>query len=43
MIGFIGILRTPLRTTDNYSAIAIPTLYRSLLHTLVSSVYYTLN
>jgi hypothetical protein len=38
MIGFIDTLYTPLEATGNYSAIAIPTIYRSLLHTLVSSV-----
>jgi hypothetical protein len=34
-------LYTPLGTTGNYSAIAIPTLYRILLHTLGFSVCYT--
>jgi hypothetical protein len=38
MIGFIGTLYTQLGTTGNYSAIAIPTLYRSVLHTVVYSV-----
>jgi hypothetical protein len=33
MIGFIDILYTPLGTTGNYSAIALSTLYSSLLHT----------
>jgi hypothetical protein len=32
MIGFIDTLYTPLGTTGNYSAIAISTLYSSLLH-----------
>jgi hypothetical protein len=36
MIVFID---TQLVTKSNYSAIAIYTLYRSLLHTLVSSVF----
>jgi hypothetical protein len=40
---WIVTLYTPLGTTSNYNAIAISTLYRSLLHTLVSSVYYTLH
>jgi hypothetical protein len=39
MIGFIDTLYIPLGTTSNYSAIAIFTLYSSLLHTLVSSVF----
>jgi hypothetical protein len=33
MIVFIGTSYTVLGTTGNYSAIAIPTLYNSLLHT----------
>jgi hypothetical protein len=41
MIGFIDILHTQLVTTIKYSAIAISTLYSSLLHTLVSQ-YITL-
>jgi uncharacterized membrane protein YhdT len=40
MIGFVGI---PLWTIGKYSAIAFPIIYRSLLHALVSSVYYTLH
>jgi hypothetical protein len=43
VIQFIDILYTPLRTTGNYSALIIPTLYRSLLHTPVSSFCYTLH
>jgi hypothetical protein len=39
-IGFIDTLYTQLVTTINYSAITIPTIYRSLLHTLVSSIYF---
>jgi hypothetical protein len=39
MIGFIHALSTQLVTTINYSAIAIFTLYSSLLHILVSSVF----
>jgi hypothetical protein len=35
MIGFIETLYTPLGSTGNYSAITIPTLYRSLTHTSV--------
>jgi hypothetical protein len=31
------------RTTNNYNTIAISTLYSSLLHSLVSSVYYSLH
>jgi hypothetical protein len=42
MIGFIDALYTPLGTTSNYSSIAISTLYNSLLHTLVSSVFNSL-
>jgi hypothetical protein len=42
MIGFIDTLYTSLGTTNNYNAIAISTLYSSLLHTLMSSVYYIL-
>jgi hypothetical protein len=41
--GFIDTLYTQLGTRGNYSAIAISTLYSSLLHTLVSSVYYSLH
>jgi hypothetical protein len=37
MNGFIDTLYTPLRTTGNYSGIAISTLY--ILRTLVSSVF----
>jgi hypothetical protein len=43
MIGFIDALSIPLGTTGNYNAIVIPTLYRSLLHKLVSSLFYTLH
>jgi hypothetical protein len=43
MTGFIDALYTQLETISNYSAIAIPEIYKSLLHTLVSSVYYTLH
>jgi hypothetical protein len=43
MIGFIGTSDTPLGTTGNYSTIAIPTLYTSLLQIVVSSVYYVLH
>jgi hypothetical protein len=39
MIEFIDPLYTKLLTTINYSAIAISTLYGSLLHTPVSSVF----
>jgi hypothetical protein len=39
MIGFIDPLYTEPVTTINYSAIAISTLYNSLLHTLVPSVF----
>jgi hypothetical protein len=39
MIGIINTLHIQLVTTINYSAIAIPTIYRSLLHVLVSSVF----
>jgi hypothetical protein len=39
MIGFIDTLYTQLVTAVNYSAIAISTLYSSLLHTIVSSVF----
>jgi hypothetical protein len=39
MIGFIDTLYTSLGTTIDYKAIAILTLYSSLLHTLVSSVF----
>jgi hypothetical protein len=42
MVGFIDILYTPLGTIRRYSGIPISTLYSSLLHTLVSSVYYIL-
>jgi hypothetical protein len=38
MIRFIDTLYILLVTTGSYNSIAIPTLYRSLLHTLVSSV-----
>jgi hypothetical protein len=31
------------RTTNNYNTIAISTIYSWLLHTLVSSVYYSLH
>jgi hypothetical protein len=31
------------RTTNNYSTIAVSTLYSSLLHAIVSSVYYSLH
>jgi hypothetical protein len=37
MIGFIDTSHTPLGTTGNYSAIAIPTLYSSPLHTHLGS------
>jgi hypothetical protein len=39
MTGFIDNLYTQLGNTGNYSTIAIPTLYSSLLHSLVSSVF----
>jgi hypothetical protein len=39
IFGFIDTLYTPLGTLVNYSAIAISTLYSSLLHSLVSSVF----
>jgi hypothetical protein len=39
MIGFIDSLYTPLGITGHYSSIAISTLYKSLLHPLVSSVF----
>jgi hypothetical protein len=39
IMGFIATLYTQFVTTVNYSAIAISTLYISLLHTLVSSVF----
>jgi hypothetical protein len=35
-------LLTQLVNTNNYDIITISTLYNSLLHTLVSSVYYSL-
>jgi hypothetical protein len=38
-IGFSDHLYTPLGTKGNYSSIAIPTLYSSLLHTLWFSVF----
>jgi hypothetical protein len=41
MTGFIDTLYTQLGTTGNYSAIAISTLYSSLSHPLVSSVFPT--
>jgi hypothetical protein len=40
MIGFIDALSIQCVITINYSAIAISTLYSSLLHTLVSSVSF---
>jgi hypothetical protein len=43
IVGFIATLYTPLGITGNYSAIVISTIYSSLLHTLVSSVCYTLH
>jgi hypothetical protein len=43
VIGFIDTLSIQLATKINYSVIAISTLYRSLLGTLVSSIYYTLH
>jgi hypothetical protein len=43
MIGFIDTLYIELVIKINYSAIAVPTLDRSLLHTLSFSVYYTLH
>jgi hypothetical protein len=43
MIEFINILYTPFATKDTYKAIADPTLNRSLLYTLASSVCYTLH
>jgi hypothetical protein len=39
MIGFLDTLYTQVVITINYSAIAISTLYSSLLHTSVSSVF----
>jgi hypothetical protein len=39
MIGFIDTLYIALGTTPDYSAIAISTLYSSLLHPLVSTVF----
>jgi hypothetical protein len=39
IIGFIDTLYAQFVTTINYSAIAISTLYSSLLHKLVSSVF----
>jgi hypothetical protein len=39
MIGFIDTSYTQPETTGNYSAVAISTLYSSLLHPLVSSVF----
>jgi hypothetical protein len=39
MIGIIDTLCIQLVTTINYSVIVIPTIYRSLLHTPVSSVF----
>jgi hypothetical protein len=41
MIKFIDTLYTQLRTRDNYKAMAISTLYRSLLHPLVSLDFTT--
>jgi hypothetical protein len=35
-LGFIALICTQLLTTINYSAIAVSTLYISLLHTLMS-------
>jgi hypothetical protein len=43
MTGFIDTLYMSLWTTGNYSSISISTIYSSLLHTLVSSVYYPLH
>jgi hypothetical protein len=43
MSGFVDTVYTRLGTTGNYSDIAILTLYRSFLHTLVPSVYYTVH
>jgi hypothetical protein len=37
MTGYIDTLYTLVENTVNYSAVDIPTLYRSLLHTVVSS------
>jgi hypothetical protein len=42
MIGFIDTLYFQLITRGNYNAIAISTFYCSLLHPLLSPVYYTL-
>jgi hypothetical protein len=39
MIGFIDTLSIQLVTTINYSAIAIPTLYSSILHTILSILH----
>jgi hypothetical protein len=41
MTGFTDTLYIQIVTTINYSAIAIPTLYSSLLHILLSSVLTT--
>jgi hypothetical protein len=43
MIGFIDTLSIHLVTTINESAITIPILCRPLLHTLASSVCYSLH
>jgi hypothetical protein len=43
MVGFSYALYTRLVTIGNYSANAIPTHYRSLLHILASSAYYALH
>jgi hypothetical protein len=43
IIRYIDTVHTPLGSTGNYSAVAIPTLCRSPLHTPVSSVNYTLH